>query len=428
LSDLILSRFNVYVNPFRENGTCLVYNTLSSSAVELPSLEDRIRLDHLSGTEIQELRRAMILVDSPEHESKILNYWSRLTRHGRRGLVATIFTTRQCNLACSYCYERHDGSQSPSKHMELSTADRVAGWIRRYVAAKGLSEIHLTWYGGEPLCNLPVVEAIGDDLLDFSRRHNVMLRTYLITNGTLVSDDVAERLRRYNLVQSQITLDGPENCHDARRVRLDASGSYADTLRGLSILSRYGRTVIRCNVNDDVLPHVPRLLEELAALGFAQKRNTFTVAATFVWDCESGCPGVDVDQRSYASRSISILRQAKALGFGIRNPFNISPCFGVREASFSFDVDGSIYTCAQMAGRPGACVGHTDESAFAETYYDLLLSDPRSPECSQCAYYPICIGGCRAWAMHTSHDLNAVRCAKDSYAELVPEILRVVYE
>lgn len=354
----------------------------------------------------------------------MVRYWLNRVRFGQTSLAVTVFTTRRCNLECTYCYERHEHVGAPEGDMSLDTAERVARWIGRYVTSRGLRKVHLTFYGGEPLCNVPCILLICDSVAAVCKDLGISYQTYLITNGVLASAGIIGDLKRHNLTQVQVTLDGPPSVHDLRRRHRSGTGSFNETLRGLKNVSSVCSAVVRCNVDQDTIDSVDSLLGILANEGLANRKNLFAVANTY--DCESGC-GM-VGHRSWVENSAKIMRKAKALGFGLRNPFKVSPCFGVREGSFAFDVDGAVYTCSQMAGIRSAQVGDVSIDRLAETYYDLLLTNPLSPECYVCSYLPICLGGCRANVVRRGLELGTRLCRKDEFGDLVPPLLKVLFE
>lgn len=61
----------------------------------------------------------------------------------------------------------------------------------------------------------------------------------LITNATLLTDEIAKELKKYDVGVS-VSIDGPQNCHDANRVYCNGKGSFKDAVRGFSILRKAG--------------------------------------------------------------------------------------------------------------------------------------------------------------------------------------------
>src|SRR3982750_3871893 len=90
-------------------------------------------------------------------------YWagadfSPNVREERSQLRVTVLTTLHCNFACDYCIQGDHGDYN--KHaakMSLETAARTAEWAEQRLDAVAPSSFALTFFGGEPLLNLPVL-------------------------------------------------------------------------------------------------------------------------------------------------------------------------------------------------------------------------------------------------------------------------------
>jgi MoaA/NifB/PqqE/SkfB family radical SAM enzyme len=138
-------------------------------------------------------------------------------------ILATVEVTRRCNLSCSFCESRH--AQGP----EADPA-RVSSFLQE-AAAAGVTGVGFT--GGEPL----MAEAIDDHLAEAAR---LGLRTHLNTNGTLVTQERADRLLDKGLTSINVSVDGAEETlHD----RFRGAGSFQKTLSGIEALVRSRRTL-----------------------------------------------------------------------------------------------------------------------------------------------------------------------------------------
>ena len=81
-------------------------------------------------------------------------------------LQVTVLTTLQCNFACDYCIQGDHGDYNkPAAKMSLETAARRR---RRGSSAarrdRARSSFVLTFFGGEPLLNLPVLYYLAERL------------------------------------------------------------------------------------------------------------------------------------------------------------------------------------------------------------------------------------------------------------------------
>jgi len=111
----------------------------------------------------------------------------------KRAIVeAQLIVTRRCNLTCGYCTE-HDNSSNPVAYDNLR---------RRVDALHRLRVTHITILGGEPLLHPQISQIVA-----YGRAHSTVSIT---TNGSLVSDDIIERLNDADLNHMQVSIDSAE--------------------------------------------------------------------------------------------------------------------------------------------------------------------------------------------------------------------------
>ena len=150
----------------------------------------------------------------------------------------------RCNLACDYCYYldrdslgRYSLDTVPgSSHMDESTLEAV---ILQHVEASPDQVVRFSWHGGEPTI-------MG---LEYFRRITAMQHRLIPddrtifngiqTNGTLLDEDWGRFLAEESFYVG-ISLDGPQEMHDNFRRSRDRQPSFEKTMRGLSLLKRFG--------------------------------------------------------------------------------------------------------------------------------------------------------------------------------------------
>ena len=143
-------------------------------------------------------------------------------------VVPQIQVTRNCNLACKYCFQEHSGGI-----IGLSTVETI---LRRVIAhnltvdplTKGMQ---IYWHGGEPL--LAGIDFFRAIIRLEAQYPELSFENRIQTNGTLMSDDMARLLAEYRF-QVGFSLDGPKDIHDRYRCfRGSRSGSFDAALRGI---------------------------------------------------------------------------------------------------------------------------------------------------------------------------------------------------
>ena len=70
--------------------------------------------------------------------------------------------------------------------MSLEQAEQVGDWMEQRLDTLGSPRFTLTFFGGEPLLNLPVVYALAERMWEACRSRGVAMNISIITNGLLL--------------------------------------------------------------------------------------------------------------------------------------------------------------------------------------------------------------------------------------------------
>jgi AdoMet-dependent heme synthase len=169
-----------------------------------------------------------------------------------------------CNLQCTHCFI----SSSPTNHsFEMMSLDEVRGLLAE-AEALGVKEYYFT--GGEPFLHRDILEMLEAAL--------ALGPVCVLTNGILVREDTAARLRRlsdasdYSL-DLRVSLDGLDA---AANDSVRGTGTYGRILEGIRHLARAGLdpvvTVTEACDGATTEEGRARLLELLREIGLAQPR------------------------------------------------------------------------------------------------------------------------------------------------------------
>ncbi|MBL8860805.1 MAG: radical SAM protein [Planctomycetes bacterium] len=145
----------------------------------------------------------------------------RLRALSNRYLGLTLMPTEACNFRCTYCYEDFAlGRMTPP----------VVRGVKNLLAARApqLDTLHLSWFGGEPLLAVDIVEDIQRHVLALARENpGLRARSSMTTNAWRLERGLFEQLVGLGVNEFQISFDGPEEIHDQKRRRLDGKGTFA---------------------------------------------------------------------------------------------------------------------------------------------------------------------------------------------------------
>jgi uncharacterized protein len=144
-----------------------------------------------------------------------------------------------CNLNCTYCYYLEKENLYPGSGRDFRMADDVLeAYIRQYIQSQPDEQVSFAWQGGEPtLLGMPFFERVVE--LQRQYANGKTIDNAFQTNGTLLDDAWGEFLAR-NKFLIGLSVDGPEDVHDAYRVDKGGQPTFARVMRGLGILKKHG--------------------------------------------------------------------------------------------------------------------------------------------------------------------------------------------
>ncbi len=170
------------------------------------------------------------------------------------GPVVAWNITRACNLRCQHCYAAAGNHPAPD---ELGTGE--AKRLIEDLAAFNVPA--LLFSGGEPLLRPDFFE-----LAAYARRAG--LRLTLSTNGTLITRELARRIKEVGVSYVGISLDGVGKSNDRFRGR---EGAFAAALQGIRNCLAVGQKVgLRFTINRHNLAELKPLFALVAEEGVAR--------------------------------------------------------------------------------------------------------------------------------------------------------------
>ncbi len=148
----------------------------------------------------------------------------------------TINVAQICNLKCTYCAAGGDGTYgSKTEKIDLSKAYQQLATVMHGVPDG--ETFTVTFLGGEPLIYPEAVKGIARYAQLQTVGRKISLRFELVTNATLVTEQVAEMLASIGC-HVTVSLDGAPEVNDQARPTRGGLGSTARTLKGVTELMK----------------------------------------------------------------------------------------------------------------------------------------------------------------------------------------------
>lgn len=295
------------------------------------------------------------------------------------GLIWLI--TGRCNVACPHCYaSRLRGSP------EMNTEECLR--VVREAAELGVT--YIGFAGGEPLLRRDLLQLMEE-------ASDLGVEVGLVTNGTLLTEHVAERLAR---VEAHVTLsvDGDRVTHESRR----GPGSWRYVERAVNSLRRAGYHLHTITaVGSDNWPRFREGLEALDELGVG--------VASLIPVMPSGeGASLAVGRREWIAAMTSAWEFSRESG--MRVSFWCTPFAPIvlpvdswscrRSDTVDLDPSGNLLLCDVLDVRLSSVRGRSLAEAWREADSHPLskrVSQPRLREpCLSCPIREHCLGGCYA--------------------------------
>lgn len=304
-------------------------------------------------------------------------------------------TTNDCNLYCAHCY-RESGEKAQGE-LNTQEAKKLIEEIKR-------AGFHIMIFsGGEPLTRPDIYELI-------AHAKEVGLRPVLGSNGTLITEEVAAKLKEAGLLAAGISLDSlDKGKHDKLRGQ---SGAWDEAVRGMESCKKVGLGFqIHTTVMDWNAGEIEDIMDFAVEIG-ARAHHIFFLIPT-----GRGEDIVDMtlDRQAYEDVLKRIMTKAKDI------PIEVKPTCAPQFIRVAKEVGhdqrfskgclaglsyciispkGDVQPCAYMKME----IGNVRDKAFDEIWaespvFESLRTQTYSGQCGSCGYGDSC-GGCRARAAY----------------------------
>ncbi|NJD57584.1 MAG: radical SAM protein [Nitrospirae bacterium] len=318
--------------------------------------------------------------------------------------------TRRCNLRCVHCRSSSEMEIQGHPDFSFEEACRLIDDIVSY--AKPVVVLS----GGEPLTR--------KDVFDIARYGTDKgLRMCLATNGTLVTDDICEKIKKAGIRIVSLSLDGADEAvHDDFRSQ---KGAFDGTINAARLFKKHGiEFIINSSFtkrNQEQIPQVYQLAKELGATAWYMfmivptgrgeeimneliSKEDYDKILDWHYDMEKEEDLLLVRPTCAPHYYRVQLQRAKEEGEKVRRrtlKFSTGGSKGCLAGQLIclIDVDGNVLPCSYF----NLPAGNVREKSFreiwenSELFKDLRDFGKYKGKCGSCEFINVC-GGCRARA------------------------------
>lgn len=390
------SFYNIYVKNKQKNTIC--FNTLLDSFCILSNTDMELLKTDLEKFAVcsPKVYHALVdmgfLVDDEKDEFADLCKEYNEAVNTENSYYLTLLPSLDCNLRCWYCFEKH----IKNSHLLAEISEAIFNLVKRLFEENSrLSNLNIELFGGEPLLYFeeelyPLLVRIKEYVHSIGKS----ISFFFVTNAVCITE---KNIPMFNELGAsfQISIDGFKDRHDKVKFIPETNeGTYDRMIQTIHILTAQLDNVyinLRINYDDETLPHMPKLIEELADIN----RNKIGIHLERVW--QTG--GIS----NYENEELKHL-----INLWMMNGFKVS-YMNMERRSYSCKASVKNQSVVSYNGAVYKCSGRDFTSEHQEGTLQadgnivwneeklgkrLKIQTYNNSQCRNCKFLPLCWGPC----------------------------------
>lgn len=341
-------------------------------------------------------------------------------------LSGWLHVTDRCNLRCNYCYLPHQKIDMP-----LEIGIKVIDLLFRQAKINNYSGVKLKFAGGEPLLKFSVISNLYNYALKLSQQTALNLSGTIVTNGTLLTPDIAMFIKKLNL-KLVISLDGLEIAHNIQRPYSNGKGSFIDIKKAIELSIACGiKPHVSITLSNQNIRFISECIEWLLEIDIPfsinfYRANKFSSSSDLAINSDEFIAEL---KKAYKVIEGKLPRHTLLAGLLDRTNLSI-PHFktcGVENSYLVFSPDGKISKCHMTSDDPVSNL--QDDDALNTIRYSLRgvrnLPVQEKDECVNCHWRNWCTGGCPLMSNLAYGNFASKSPNCDIYKALCPEVIKL---
>jgi radical SAM protein with 4Fe4S-binding SPASM domain len=307
-----------------------------------------------------------------------------------------------CNLKCLHCYQEKHKPIELSYPQLLVILNQYRNLLKK-LKVKG----HINLTGGEPLCSPYFIK-----ILDEFKKDKDLYSFSILTNGTLITDEIAKKISEYNPEYVQVSLEGGKKTNDYIR----GKNVYKKVAHAIKCLKKYNIFVsisfTATKINYKEFPKVVKFAEKYGADNVwsdrfipINKDNELDLQMTKDETNEYLKIMENERIRLKLKKNKTNVAMYRALQFKMTNDYPYACTAG--KSLLTVMENGDLVPCRRMP----IVVGNLLENDMYDLYKKSkilkeLQKDTTPDDCKSCEHSEKCAGGLKCLTYAIYKDLN----------------------
>lgn len=314
--------------------------------------------------------------------------------------IVHFYVTRRCNLECPFCFNDSAPSKSNEQNQELTAKDwtSLAGEI---AAINPHAAVSIS--GGEPLLRNDIME-----IIEGITRNNLEIR--LITNGTLLREDLINRLSKIPGFKVQVSIDSlmPEENAMTR-----GKGSLEKAIAAVRQMCDAGIKVTITSTVTQINKQSTWRMKEFCEHHGIDFGTSFFFAAGERSHTNAGWLGLNPDEiMGSAIYNSNCFKGKESDNLNLMPGMGRNHC-GIGCGQLSIHPDGFVSPCRLLLD-PQFYLGNVKNTRLSHLFelgrkkFDFIGVDKMTCGCATCPVRYFCVGGCKAMSFYTYGTLDSL--------------------
>ena len=349
------------------------------------------------------IEKGFLVLEEKNEKAEREAVYSRIASGQGGQLRLIILPTEQCNYRCKYCYESFTKGK-----MSEETEKAIIKYIRKYISK--YSSLRISWFGGEPLLALDVIERISTKVMEICKKARRPYTADMTTNGYLLTLETFRKLLSWNVLGYQITIDGVKEIHDNKKPLADGRGTFDVVTNNLRMIrqevksSTYSITV-RSNVTSDALVSMDEFTGFFQEMVGDDPRFSFFLRPAGDWGGENRLSEMvqgRIDESQIGCVYRNFAKNGSSLNIDTHRGFYNQGgcmCYACNINCLVISSDGDIRKCTCDLDSEEYSIGKLlpsgemdiDQEKHSRWFGNVTRF---SEKCDECAFSPICFAAC----------------------------------
>jgi len=416
----MISKHNI-LSPVRDaEGEFLLVNPLYGSA-DLISAEEKERFLQQIDPEGVFAEKGYLTQEFEEKSAFRNAYLDFLDRRETDEIQIFFVPNYSCNFACTYCYQ--EGYEPVKQVLSTEVIDAFFEYVRVHFAGR---RKYVTVFGGEPLLPGENQRRLLEHFM--SQASKAELEVAFVTNGYTLKSYL-DLLSKHRIREVQVTLDGTEEVHDARRFMHGKIPTFARIVEGIDACLDAGISVnLRMVADKDNLGNLPALARFAIDRGWTSNPIFKTqIGRNYELHHCNSTPDRLFDRASLYGAMYDLLQEHPYIAEFYKPAFSIAKFISENEelpqplfdscpackTEWAFDYTGTIYSCTATVGKQGEELGTfypvvSLNTAAVEAWQERDITT--ISECKDCSLALACGGGCASVAKNKNGSVASPDC------------------